>query len=567
MDQAANLGQDAEADLSGQVLDDFRLLRRLGQGGMGQVYLAEQLSLRRQVAVKLLKPELAVNATSLARFRAEAEAVARATHANIVQIYTISQAGGFNYMALEYVEGRNLREFVEKKKPVTVASGLKIMAQVAAALQRAGELNIVHRDIKPENILLSRKGEVKVADFGLSRCFDRPQNLTQTGVAMGTPLYMSPEQVEPKGPPDHRSDLYSFGATCYFLFAAQPPFRGESPLEVAYQHVHKEPEPLASLRPDLSADLCAIIHKLLAKPPEARYQTAREVVREVTRLREQLLVTSSLAALTQSSPNVLTSPALSPAEVATTAVPLTDSPPRRRSAWRPLAALAVLLALVGGLAVGWSRHQPEPSPAAEVKAPPGPAPDDPGAGPARAALAAKEREKELQRLVRDNLKPQGPLNIEALKAAVNLGRLYLNERRLDDAEQFFKEIGSAGPKGNHGRLLSQLGRAAVFAYRDDAAESNEQFLAIQAHAEKLDKLPGQPGPKATPAAKKEWNAHAGEVEAYNFLWKNASLAPTVREMVAEALHRNFANDPKGFPAKLDPWLRPPPPLIKPPPAS
>src|SRR5205823_8170965 len=135
---------------------------------------------------------------SLQRFKAEALNVARATHANIVQIYTIGEANGINYIALEYVEGKNLREFIEKKGTPEISLGLHIMAQVAAALQRASELGVIHRDVKPENIMLTKKGEVKVADFGLSRCFDEAnaQHLTQSQVVMGTPLYMSPEQVE-----------------------------------------------------------------------------------------------------------------------------------------------------------------------------------------------------------------------------------------------------------------------------------------------------------------------------------------------------------------------------------
>src|SRR5271157_2953067 len=182
-----------EIDLTGKTLGDYKILRRLGQGGMGQVFLAEQISLKRKVALKLLKPELAANSTSLARFKAEAEAVAKATHANIVQVYAIHEIGGNHIMALEYVEGRNLREFLEKKGPPEVLLGLSIMRQIAAALQRASELGIIHRDIKPENILLTRKGEAKVADFGLSRVFsesDAPApNLTQSNVTMGTPLY------------------------------------------------------------------------------------------------------------------------------------------------------------------------------------------------------------------------------------------------------------------------------------------------------------------------------------------------------------------------------------------
>src|SRR5262249_21156723 len=150
-----------------------------------------QRSLKREVALKVLKPELAANTTALKRFQSEAESLARITHANIVQVYAIGQADGLHYMALEYVRGTNLRDYLNRKGTPELPIALSVMRQVAAALQRAGELGIVHRDIKPENILLTRKGEVKVADFGLSRCFlpdAQPLNLTQSGVTMGTPL-------------------------------------------------------------------------------------------------------------------------------------------------------------------------------------------------------------------------------------------------------------------------------------------------------------------------------------------------------------------------------------------
>src|SRR5262249_12849269 len=156
-----------------------------------------------------------------------------------------------------------------------------------------------HRDVKPENILLTRKGEVKVADFGLSRCFadDRqPLNLTQSGVTMGTPLYMSPEQVEGR-PVDPRTDIYSFGVTCYHLLAGQPPFRAQPPSEVATQHVNAEPTPLPAVRPDLPAELCAVVHKMMAKKPEDRYQTCREIVRDLVRLRDGLVGVTSTQAL------------------------------------------------------------------------------------------------------------------------------------------------------------------------------------------------------------------------------------------------------------------------------
>src|SRR5262245_58126703 len=280
-----------EPDLTGQTLGDYRVLRRLGQGGMGQVYLAEQISLKRKVALKLLRSDLAANAVSLARFKREAEAVAKATHANIVQVYAIGEANGLHFMALEYVEGRNLREYLEKKGPPEILRALSIMRQVASALQRASELGIIHRDIKPENILLTRKGEAKVADFGLSRCFSddaQPLNLTQAGVSMGTPLYMSPEQVECK-PLDSRTDIYSFGVTCYHMLSGQPPFQGDNPFEVAVKHVQEMPIPLNQIRPDLPAELCALVHKMMAKKPAERIQTGGEIVHELVRLRDALV--------------------------------------------------------------------------------------------------------------------------------------------------------------------------------------------------------------------------------------------------------------------------------------
>src|SRR5262249_16989453 len=155
---------NTEEDWSGRTLGEFAILRRLGKGGMGQVYLAEQISLKRKVAIKILRPELAANQSSLKRFRIEAENVAKLPHANIVQIYAIGEQDGVPYMALEYVEGRNLRDYIHRKGPPELPVCLSIMRQIASALARAGEQGFVHRDIKPENILLTRKGEVKVAD-------------------------------------------------------------------------------------------------------------------------------------------------------------------------------------------------------------------------------------------------------------------------------------------------------------------------------------------------------------------------------------------------------------------
>lgn len=277
------------ADLAGRQLGDFQLLRRLGRGGMAEVYLAEQISLRRQVAVKILKPELAGDETYLRRFEREAQAAAALIHANIVQVYEVGRRDGLHYIAQEYVQGQNLREWLARHGSPDLPHALSVMLQVASALAKAGQQGIVHRDIKPENILITPGGEVKVADFGLARLpREDGIELTQVGVTMGTPLYMSPEQVEGR-PLDPRSDLYSFGVTCYHMLAGKPPFMGETALAVAVQHVKQRPQPLAEHRADLPESLCRIIHRLLHKLPEERYQTAREVLSDLRAVHAEAL--------------------------------------------------------------------------------------------------------------------------------------------------------------------------------------------------------------------------------------------------------------------------------------
>jgi eukaryotic-like serine/threonine-protein kinase len=282
--------KSAGADLSGRQLGDYQLLRRLGRGAMAEVYLAEQKSLNRQVAVKVLKKELATDDTYVQRFQREARAVGALVHANIVQIHEVGCIDGVYFIAQEYVEGLNLKQWLSRHGTLDLRLGLIIMRQVAAALAKAADQGIIHRDIKPENIMLTSSGEVKVADFGLARMsrVGDPTDLTQVGMTLGTPLYMSPEQVEGK-PLDPRSDIYSFGVTCYHVLSGSTPFAGETALNVALQHLKKRAEPLENLRPDLPPALARVVHKMLAKKPADRYQSARELLKELHRLQVEYL--------------------------------------------------------------------------------------------------------------------------------------------------------------------------------------------------------------------------------------------------------------------------------------
>jgi len=289
-ESASGPSRTPSTDLSGRQLGDFRLLRRLGRGAMAEVYLAEQGKLQRRVALKILKPELAQDRVYLQRFEREAQAAASLVHANIVQIHEVGKDGPYHYIAQEYVEGQNLREWITRNGPADLPHALSIMRQAAAALAKAGEQGIVHRDIKPENIMLTRSGEVKVADFGLAR-FAREGDsldLTQVGMTLGTPLYMSPEQVEGKSL-DPRSDIYSLGVTCYHMLSGQPPFSGDTALAVAVQHINREPKSLDQGRPDLPPGLVRIVHKMLAKKPDDRYGSATLLLRDLRKLQSENL--------------------------------------------------------------------------------------------------------------------------------------------------------------------------------------------------------------------------------------------------------------------------------------
>jgi eukaryotic-like serine/threonine-protein kinase len=348
-------------DLTGKVLGDFLVERFLGRGGMGEVYLARQISLNRSVALKVLRPDLASNPTYLSRFEVEATAVARLNHPNIVQAYTLGKEGDLRFIAMEYVQGTNLRDYLAKKGTLDAALALSLMRQTALAIAAAGEVGLIHRDIKPENLLLTRKGQVKVADFGLCREQGADAlHLTQEGVTLGTPMYMSPEQVQGK-PLDPRTDLYSMGVTFYHALAGQTPFRGETAVAVAMKHLQEVPVSLAVHRPDLPPELVAVITKLMAKKPSERFQSARELLRELARIREALALqtgvspaaeTQALAKATAEAPPATLNPARTPR------IPSRVRIRGMRLGRRAIAVLAIA-GLVLGAALGWAARVPD----------------------------------------------------------------------------------------------------------------------------------------------------------------------------------------------------------------
>ena len=472
----------APADLSGQVLGHFQLLRRLGRGAMAEVYLAEQRSLDRRVAVKILKPELAGDQTYLARFQREAQAAASLVHANIVQIYEVGHVGSFHYIAQEYVEGQSLREWIARNGPPDLARALSVLRQAAAALAKAGLQGIVHRDIKPENILLTRAGEVKVADFGLAHFAhgDNAQGLTQVGITLGTPLYMSPEQVEGK-PLDPRSDIYSLGVTCYHMLSGSPPFHGETALAVAVQHLKREPQPLEELRPDLAPALCRMIHKMLAKDPAERWQSAAELLRALRRLQQEHFAEGWPEEL----PGWDSIPIAVPDQsdfnltrqldgLAKTMAMANTGQKRRWWLWLTASAAAFVVGLglarlingsaplvPRGMAGGFVSRQPTPL--------------------AQVYLAAQLGTEEAWRSVEKYYPASTPL---VRRAKQQLARIYLREGRHADAMAIFEEFASGGP-GEEYRAFGLAGKAAILTLQNRYRESAEVLETLWPIRDKL----------------------------------------------------------------------------------
>ncbi|MCZ7644622.1 MAG: FG-GAP-like repeat-containing protein [Planctomycetota bacterium] len=270
-----------------QRLDDYELLREIGKGGMGSVWLANQVSLQRQVAVKILPRDLAQNGDFVERFFREARAVAQLNHPNLIQGISVGESGGRYYFAMEYVDGPSaLRRIKQCGGKIEEDEALDLILQTARALDHAWKHKMVHRDIKPDNILIGSDGTAKLCDLGLAKLQHGSEDagLTQAGQAVGTPNYISPEQARGEEGVDIRSDLYSLGATFFHLVVGRPPYAGPTGAVIMTQHV-AEPVPVPhELEPDLSAEVSGVIQRLMQKAPEDRYQDPQELISDLEAL-------------------------------------------------------------------------------------------------------------------------------------------------------------------------------------------------------------------------------------------------------------------------------------------
>src|ERR671939_671999 len=263
----------------------YRVLRRLGRGGMADVYLAEDEELGRRVAIKILNDRHAADEQFVERFRREAKNAAGLSHPNIVAIYDRGEAEGTYYIAMEYLDGRSVKELIVRDGPLPISLAIDYARQILAAVGFAHRHGLVHRDIKPHNVLLAGEGRVKVTDFGIAR--SGASQMTEVGSIIGTAQYLSPEQAR-GSPVDQTSDLYSVGVVLYEMLTGKVPFTGDTPVEIAMKHISATPEPPSRIRPDVPPELDKIVLRALAKDPAERYHSAEEMDADLARVLEGL---------------------------------------------------------------------------------------------------------------------------------------------------------------------------------------------------------------------------------------------------------------------------------------
>ncbi len=308
----------------------YRIQRKLGAGGMADVYLAEDQELGRRVAIKILNGRHANDDQFIERFRREAKNAAALNHPNIVSIYDRGNAEDTYYIAMEFLDGRTLKELIVGRGSAPINVAIEYARQILSALRFAHRHGIVHRDIKPHNVLVDGEGRVKVTDFGIARA--GTSQMTETGSIVGTAQYLSPEQAR-GGEVDPRSDLYSLGIVLYELLTGKTPFEGETPVEIAMKHLSTAPKPPSKLRPDIPPELDMVVLRALAKSPDDRYQSADEMEADLERVARGARVSATTA---DTATQVLRRPAAAAAAAASaTAATMIATPPSTAAAGIP----------------------------------------------------------------------------------------------------------------------------------------------------------------------------------------------------------------------------------------
>ena len=272
----------------------YEIIEELGEGGMGKVFRVEDKKLQQEVALKLIKPEVAHDKKTIERFRNELKLARNIRHKNVCGMFDLGEAEGAHFITMEYVRGEDLRSFIHRSGQLAAGTAVRIAKQLCEGLSEAHKLGVVHRDLKSSNIMIDKKGSVRIMDFGIARSMEA-KGMTGAGVVIGTPEYMSPEQAEAKDV-DQRSDIYSFGVILYEMLTGQRPFEGDTPLSIAMKHKGEAPRDPKELNPQISVGLSQLVLKCLAKVNKDRYQSADQVLSELNNIEKGLPTTQKITA-------------------------------------------------------------------------------------------------------------------------------------------------------------------------------------------------------------------------------------------------------------------------------
>ena len=463
----------ASDTLIDQVFDGrYRVVRKLGTGGMANVYLAEDQELGRRVAIKMLDDRHAQDEQFVERFRREAKNVAGLSHPNIVAIYDRGEAEGTYYIAMEYLEGRTLKELLVARGPTPLPVAIDYARQILAAVGFAHRNGIVHRDIKPHNVVVGPDGRLKVTDFGIAR--SGTSQMTETGSIIGTAQYLSPEQA--KGAPvTPASDIYSVGVVLYEMLTGKVPFTGDTPLEIAMKHLSTTPEPPSELRPDVPHELDSIVLRALAKSPADRYQRAEDMDADLARAaRGQAVAPETEEAATQvlrgagaiAVANAPTAITRRPVTLVPPAAPPYGPPtgyyeydePMRRSFWPWLLALVLVAAAI---VAGWYVYTKIQDQLAQTK-----------------PVAVPLVEGSVERLAVDKIEAAG-LSVHVRRVPndkVDIGRVYAQQpapgERIDKGNTVTILVSSGKPKVTVPGVVGQQATDAVAALTERGLKAN-----------------------------------------------------------------------------------------------
>jgi formylglycine-generating enzyme required for sulfatase activity/predicted Ser/Thr protein kinase len=543
---------------------DFQ--RLLGRGGMGAVYMGRQISLDRPAAIKILKSDLTSNPEFVKRFHREAALLARIVDNHVVQIFGAGEAEGQHYYAMEYVEGEDYASKAKKGHKFTTDEVLKVGESVGIALQMAWRHRIIHRDIKPSNILLTKDNETKVMDFGLAK--NPESDLTASEVIMGTAKYMSPEQAT-GGACDIRSDLYSLGVVLYEFAAGQPPFVGEGATAIMYQHVHKPPTPPRQLNPNIPVPVEAMILRLMAKDPEARFSTPEAMISAIRAIQEGV-TPDEKSTLYNETIRMEDAASKGPAGPKTAVTVPAPAAPKRGSGGlvAGLAAAALVLGVGGyfgyqalypqGLAAAGpekpggehpegTKPDPAPDPTPTPLKPPEPVPPTtPNPAPTTAAAWEEPRRKGLEAFG----SRQWSMAVTELEEAERLGAKDVAEKKLQARANQEIEKGEASP--DEETALQHFEAARKF-FDDEALRQRIRSVSFRRWRKSAEKNEGGDWSQAADdwkrAAESADDTQAGEAkerQKFCSTFAEAVSSRTSKNWVrALDLYRELAKNPRG----------------------